>query len=240
MPRHHQPRNQLPSKRDMTPQLGARRPLEICDNLDIFYTNAETAIRLAVENSANKYSIDRPLKELGVRLYDDIDAKSSQRPALKIFERRFALKHGQKYRISWTRQDIGRIKGNIQEDIDHLEKPNDYLPDGSLKVIFSEIIRLGDGEASKDGKRKFGMIADQATTAAEYLVKEHETVFNGIQTAMSRFVYPYSEYVPQVTLGTFSNDVSNERKNEVIGALQKLLPFSCVLEPIKFYSEQDI
>ena len=239
MSRGPRPRDSINHRREVLPRLGVDRPVEITDTFDEFLSNVETGIRLKLQGQRG-FNAETPLRKLGITLRDDLDEGSTGRPAVSIFERRFSARHGQKHRITWTKQDNARVRSDINNQIARLSEPDEYLPNGGLRVSLTNVVRLGDGEQSKRGQRKFGVVVDQESTAAERLLQEHEIVFNGIQTSLKRFVYPYSEYVPHVHIGTFIGPMEDTLKNDVMKVVQDLLPLQVTLEPIRMISTQQI
>lgn len=249
MPRHsHAPRDhQVYVKRESDPQLGAKRNLEVTGEVVVFYAKAEKALVRAFRELDGS-SKDRSLKDLGIRLYDDLDPDSDTRPAMKVAERRLVADFGRKNRIGWNMNDIGRVQTDITNDIARLEKPEGYRSDGSLEVVFDTVVRIGSGDTK--GKRKIALIVDQSTSEAGYLIDEHTAVFNGIRQHLkgksntnNELTFPYGEYVPQMPFGILSEGMSADRKNYVVDTLQRLLhnqPLICSLEPLWLYSNKEL
>ena len=84
------------------------------------------------------------------------------------------------------------------------------------------------------------LVADQATTESEFLVREHEIAIDGISRSLKRFKYPYSTFVPHFTIARIDRNVPNEEMNRVIEGVGHLLPLQVELSPIKFVSEQEV
>ena len=240
MPRRpHARDHQLYVKRESDPQLGAKRHLEITRGLGDFYADMSTVVTSALGSAASCGT---------VRLYDDIHEDSTRRPNLKLFERRLVSQFGRRQRIGWTMNDVGTTQTGIRNAVARLAKPEGWHSNGSVDVTFTGVVRAGSGETAKNGKRKFAMIPDQATGEIEYLLREHDAVFNGIKenlrgksNSKRELTFPYGDFVPQVTLGIFDEGVSNDSKNKVMNAIaDQVLPFSCTLEPLILYTNQEV
>lgn len=249
MPRrsHAQRDHQVYVKRESDPQLGARRPLEITGAVVLFYAQTEKVLRESFRNLDSSVE-EQSLKELGIRLYDDLDPDSETRPAVKVFEKRLVADFGRRNRIGWTMNDIGGVQTDILNDIAHIEKPDGWHSDGSLDVVFDHVVRIGSGDTK--GKRKIALEVDQTTSEAGFLIDEHTAVFEGIKRHLkgksqtkNELTFSYTDYIPQMPLGIFDEGMSNDRKNHAIDALQRLLdadPLVCTLDPLWLYSNKGI
>lgn len=226
---NYNPRSNLRSERTIQPTLAARHLIEDSDEIAFFFSDARTALEQVLPPEDIETSKGRFRKKELFRLYDDPDSAG-----LSIFEQRLAQKHGEKQRIRWTKSDVGRIRGDIQNDLAQLE-----LTGFPLSVTFTGIARLGNADARK--ARKLALVPDQASTVAEFFCNEHETAVNGLSGSMKRFRYPYAgDWIPHWTVANIFKEVHYEKKNQAVRALANLLPLTVEVTPLKFISEQDI
>jgi len=249
MPRqtHGQRDHQVYVKRESDPQLGAKRFLEITGSVALFYAQAENLL-IETFRELDGVNKTRSLKDIGIRLYDDLDPDSDTRPAVKVFEKRLVADFGRRNRIGWTMKDIGSVQTDILNDIAKIEKPDGWRSDGTVDVVFDHVVRIGSGDTK--GKRKIALEVDQTTSEAGFLVDEHTAVFEGIKRHLkgksqskNELTFPYGDFVPQMPLGIFDEGMNNDRKNIAIDALQRLLdndPLVCTLEPLWLYSNKGL
>ena len=239
MGRKNTQRSSLRHERSFYPEFGARHIATDCDTLAFFFDDMKHALRNILPSVAvfdertgePKFdSFGEPRTKDLFRLYDHVD-----KTGISVLERRLASDYAKKHRIRWTKQDVGRIRGRIQDEIGRLD-----LADRNLTINFSNVVRVGDADAEGENARKLALIPDQATDEAEFLVREHAICVDGISTSLSRFRYPYSTYIPHMTLGRIFRDVPKESMNEVVESVQELLPIEVELNPIKFTLQQEI
>lgn len=238
MGRKNRARDGLRSERSFYPELGVRHPVIDTDEIAFFFSDVATALGLAIPDvpvldGAGRQRLDKndePRVRRRFRVYDNFD-----RMGVSILERRLPAEYARKHRVRWTRQDTGRIRGDIQNEIGRLD-----LADRPLVVNLTNVVRLGDADAEADNSRKLGLIIDQASTEAEFLVREHAISIRGIQSSLNRFRYPYSHFVPHLTVARVFRDVPNDMLNGAVDAVQKLLPVQAELQPVRFTLEQEV
>lgn len=222
-------RSNLRSEAQIRPELGARHPLVVDDDFEFFLTDMEHVLGEVIPDIDTCDSRGRSKTKRRFRVYDDPD-----KLGVSVLERRLPAKHANKHRLRWTQQDVARVKNDIGSELGRLEL-TDRIP---LRVSLSNVIRLGD--ADENDARKIGLMVDQETTEAEFLVREHEITVNGIATSLDRFRYPYSTYVPHLSVGRIFRDVPTPQVNEAIAAMNALLPMTVELKPLIFISSQQI
>lgn len=239
MGRKNNQRSNLRHERSFYPEFGARHLATDNDNLTFFFYDTNRLLQEIVPSEPIfDYKTGEPkfdnrgeprTKNL-FRLYNNTD-----RTGVSILERRLASDFAKKHRIRWTKQDVGRIRGGIHDEISRLD-----LAGRKLAVSFDHVVRLGDADAEGENARKLALIADQTTDESEFLVREHAICVNGIGTSLNRFRYPYSTFVPHMTVGRVFRDVSKETLSEAVVAIQSLLPLTVELNPISFTLQQEI
>lgn len=227
------PRSTLKSEKTTHPELGARHPLVETDELEFFFADLTDIVlenHISKRITQDRKGRDRVKRRF--RVYDDPD-----RLGISILERRLSRRYGQKHRLQWTRQDVGRIRGEIENTIGRMELGG--LP---LKASMTEVVRLGSIDASEeqDPGRKLALIVDQSSPVAEFLVAEHEAAIDGIQTSLSRFRYPYSSFIPHLTVASIDRSVPDEEIGKSIKGIRHLLPLEIEMHPIKFTSHQEL
>lgn len=228
--RRSQPRSALPSSKIVAPEFGARHPIVWDEGIDIFIFDAYSALggvipdRVTVDDHARNRKVSK-----NFRIYEDPD-----RAGISVLERRLPRVYAQRQRVKWTRQDVGRIKGGIQNEVARLSLSGQFID-----VTFTDVVRLGDSEAGPNAT-KLGLVVDQKSTAAELLIREHEIVVAGIESGLKRFKYPYDSYVPHWTVARVSRGAGVTALNNAVASLQELMPLAAQIEPLKLYSQQDI
>jgi hypothetical protein len=230
MPRHtRQARSSLGPSRTFEPEFGARHPITWNDEVQDFLAFADTALGQVLPPEERETGNGHKGTKRFYRIYDD-----PKRAGVSILERRLAQSYTQRQRIRWTKSDVGRIKGDIQNEICRLDLG--LLP---LQVTFTNVVRLGDADMGPRA-RKIGLIADQESTEAEFLASEHELVVNGITGSVKRFRYPYDSFIPHWTVARISREVEDCQKNKAVSAIAHLLPITVELQPIRFTAQQEI
>ena len=227
------PRSTIKSEKTFYPELGARHPILETDRVGFFFADlTEMVLDNCISPRVSKDSKGRDRVKRRFRVYDDPD-----RLGISILERRLSRRYGQKHRLQWTRQDVGRIRGEIENVIGRMN-----LGGVPLRASMTDVIRLGNIDASdeRDPGRKLALIVDQSSPVAEFLVKEHEAAIDGIQTTLSRFRYPYSSFIPHLTIASIDRTVPEDEIGKSIEGIRHLLPLEIEMHPIKFTSHQEL
>jgi hypothetical protein len=240
MSRRPQPRSLLSSSRQVIPELGARHPINDGEDLQVFLTDL---YRVFEENIPDEALADRHGNgryRRRFRVFDD-----PERIEVSVLEKRFARANAQRQRIKWTKNDVGRIKGQVQNQLATLD-----LGDRVLDATFTQVVRVSNAEEGPN-TRRLGLLVEQGSKIAELFVSEHEIVANGITGSLrEKLRYPDSDFIPYWPIGCVyrysgpqkSTETPPESKQMInaIEAIQGLLPITVQIEPIDLFSEQSI
>ncbi len=236
MSRNSKPRSTLQPGRLIQPEFGARHQIRYDDDLDLFFgelqfvlseTIPPKMVTKKVTQAGQVINTLRPKPQF--RVYDD-----PARAGVSVLERRLPRSFANRTRVRWTKNDEGRIKGEIQNEIGRLELG--HLP---ISATFTDVVRLGDADEGTRA-RKIGLIVDQESDVSELLVSEHELVVRGISSSLKRFNYPYSSFLPHWTVARVHREAGPRAMSEAMTAVGHLLPITVTLEPIRLYSQQNI
>ncbi len=189
--KNQNPRSGLYSERTVQPIIGARHSVIEGDDIGFFFSEARMMLEQAISQNIQA-SGDKIRRQNRFFLYDDPD-----RMGISILEQRLARTHAQRNRLRWTRNDVGRIQGEIQNELARLD-----LSGRTLQVTFDNVVRLGDADDKK--ARKLGLVPNAEHAISDFLCSEHEISLNGITGSLQRFRYPYSgEWIPHLTIDGF-------------------------------------
>lgn len=224
------PRSALPNQRLVTPEFGARHPIVYSEDVDFFFGDIITAFSQVIPTK--EYFDDHGNVTKTKRLYRAYD--DNRRIGISVLERRLPRSYAQKQRIKWTKNDIGRITGQIQNELARLD-----MAGQTIEATFTQVMRLGDIDEGPNA-RKLGLVVDQKSNLSELLVREHELVVGGISGSLKRFRYPYDTFIPHWTVARIHQEAGTEAIAKAVDALQHLLPLTVEVSPIEMYSHQDI
>lgn len=183
-----QPRGHLRDDRRFIPELGAAHSIVYSEAYEDFLDSIKAGLSIALPDIVTHDDFGRETNSRkAFRIYDD-----PNRANIRVLERRLSAAHARRHRVTWTKQDVGRIKGLINDRIHEYDLGNIH----ELPARFSSVMRLGDADEAAGGGRVLGLVLEQGTSVAQFLADEHEIVVNGIATSLARFRYPYSTYVP--------------------------------------------
>lgn len=228
MGRKGKPRSAHYSERLLQPNIGAKHPLVDSDDFGFFMSELRYALDETLPPQVERRG-DRIRRRSLFMLYDDID-----RVGISILEQRLARTHAQRNRIRWSKHDVGRIKGEIQNVLGRLE-----LSGQKIDVTFDNVVRLGDADEKK--ARKLAIVPEQDSAIAEFLCNEHEIAMDGLTGALHKFRYPYSgDWIPHLTIGRVFKEVPYEDLGRAVKTVKRFLPLTLEIEPIKFVAEQEI
>lgn len=222
-------RNRLSGRRDFQPEFGARHPVVFDRAVRLLFGDLDNAWSKIVPEYEETDESGRVHYRPQYHLYDDRDQMG-----MTVMERRLSAEHARNRRLRWNINDVGRTKGRIEDEIGRLG-----LSAGPVTATLTDIIRVGNA-SGKAGERKLAAVVDQASPVAEFLVREHEIVVNGLGVALKGFQYPYSEYIPKLTLGRIFREVHPRQLDACVEAAQQLLPAQVTLDPITFYAHQEL
>lgn len=234
MPRrtHPRARSNLPAKRLYKPTFGARHPVVYDETVENFHADIEERfdeiLPLRTEDLRSKPDGKLDIPRVPFRVYREPRAVS-----VTILERNLSQDYVDKRNIRWNANDIGRIRGEIENELGRLS-----LAGQSLKVNFTEAIRLG--EVEHNGAAKVGVLTDQESPVTELLLAEHQVIFGGLGRNLKQFKYPWAAYVPHMTLVRIRSEVKVPERNAMVAAVNELLPIAVELEPIRFFAEQEV
>jgi hypothetical protein len=204
---------------------------EFTGNLDIDALEAEVDYLLSDDREAdedNLLMLPAKRQKRLFRVYDD-----PRRVGISVLERRMPRTYAQKHRIRWNPNDVGRIKGEIRNEIARMD-----LAGRPLDATFTDVVRLGD--ADENNARKLGLVLDQESDVAEFIVREHEIVVNGISGTLKRFRHPYSDFIPHWTVARINKEASRASMSNSIKAVRAMLPFTVQLQSINLFSQQEL
>ncbi len=205
--------------------MGAAHPVRYTEDLDFFFSDVETIFSQRISPLEREDELGRVHSRPGYRLFDDLD-----RAVIRVLERRLSFSYAAKRRIRWQQQDVGRIKESITDEIHRMGIPY------PMRAVLDNVVLLGDADETKH--RYLGLTLDAGSEMAEFLTAEHELVINGIEGAFKDFKYPYSRYVPHLTVGRFNRAVPADQRQEAVLDMRKLLPLTVELDPIEFTAKQ--
>lgn len=245
MGRKNNQRANLNASREFPPEFGARHPVVFDRQIVNFFGDLDQAWSqiLPEREIYEPLQVNHELAEPALsaraepvihyrpqfRLYDDRD-----KIGMTVLEKRLSAEHARRKRLRWNRNDVGRIRGRIEDEIGRLD-----LPEGPIEAQLTGIVRVGD-PASRAGERKLAAIVDQESPVAELLVREHEITVNGLGVALKGFRYPYSDYVPKMTLGRLYKEVTPPDIDSCVQAVNELLPLRVQLGSLQFFAQQEI
>jgi hypothetical protein len=215
------------------PEFGARHRLfydEDHEALDDFFDSVHTALTLALKPTNTSLENDATLQQTRrlFRMYDD-----PKRVGITVLERRVTRAQSQRSRFRWSHADEGRIRSQIQDEL-----ADEELSERPLLARFTNVIRVGDADSSPKA-RKLGLILDQESREAEFLVREHEIVVNGIRGVLKDLREPYSPYIPHFTIARINREAGNQGMDRAVAAVQALLPLEVEIAPLTFYTEEE-
>lgn len=237
--RQQRPRSRLP-KQTVHPEFGAyhriidRPPEEGEERQEVLRTFFGTVDELLrrimppVEVTDSRGKALRFKKQF--KVYDDLD-----RTSISVFQRRVSRDYAARHHIKWTRRDVGRINGKVEDAIGRLD-----LGCVPLDVELTQVVRPArDGNAERS--KFLALIPDQASPVTDLLIEEHALTLRGIKSShLKQLVYPFSPFIPHMPIVAFHSDTTAEQRGEAVESVQGLLPLPVRLEPISFVSQQDI
>lgn len=227
-------RNQLGGRRDFQPEFGARHPVVFDTTIRRLFGDLDYAWSQILPERIEADDAGREHYRPQFHLYDDRD-----QIGMTVMERRLSAEHARNKRLRWNPNDVGRTKGRIEDEIGRLGIDHLITSQGTVAVDLTDVLRVGNA-SGKNGERKLAAIVDQSSPAAELLVREHEIVVEGLGIALKGFRYPYSEYVPKLTLGRIFKEVPPRQLDACVEAAQALLPATIEIEPLRFFAHQEL
>lgn len=165
-------------------------------------------------------------------IYDD-----SEKIGVTVLERRLSAEHARRNRLRWNTNDIGRIRGQIADTIGYLGITTD-----DLTMSLTAAVRVGDAD-KRSNSGKFALVPEATDPAAALLVQEHELVVEGLSGVFAKFRYPYSDYVPKLTVGRIYRGAEPEQVNACAAQLTEMLeerPLTISLDPVVFFAHQEL
>lgn len=253
------PRDGLRQNR-LRPSIGARLPVDDkLEQLEVFAITLDSSIKDTLGLPHLYDSVDMHVPEFKIpetppREDDDsftiyplaIDTQPERkRPPYKVYEtedlsltlaeRRWGDSRPNRRATYWSPRDIGRIVGEIQDEVSRLPLDDVIDDDGSLKITFDAVKRVG---GDKKAGRKLALVPKDGP-GYELMCDMHEAVVTIFDRHHKGYQYP-NEFIPHVTIGRVFNSVPEEQVGEIVGAAGKLLPVEFNLGPIEFYDTQQI
>lgn len=236
----------------LQPSIGARhRVLDSEDQLAIYSLNLEEKMRRMFGLALPKEVVVEPVEDqdqdedvimilpvadepqskpvFSFKLYDVEDL------TLTIAERRWGASRPNRRATYWAPSDLGRMIGEIKDDVSVMDVYRDLLSVGSLPVTFDAIKRFGG-----DGKngRKIGIIPADGE-GYEFLCAEHDSVTRVFERHHKGYRYP-DDYLPHITIGRIGRQVPQAKFEKAIEVAQELLPITTNVGLLEFYDTQTI
>ena len=154
-----------------------------------------------------------------------------ERIGVRVLEQRVCTAYLNRHRKHVSPNDMGRIKGEIQDLTDHLDL---WSPD--LNLTFSSLGRVGCDpvEGRPDGSAKFALMPDPEDPLRGQLVMANEIIFGYLQRVFPDFKYPNSKYKydPRYTFVKVYGGASKEAVNGCEDKLCSLLETGPITVPI--------
>jgi hypothetical protein len=222
-------RSTLYSGRMRTPEFGARFPIVYNEDLDELFGSMHSALQMKIPDAEPNLDKGEKHGRRLFRIYDD-----PKRTGISVLERRITRRQSERSRFRWSHADAGRIRQEIQNELAYEE-----LAEHPLLVSFTGILRVGDADTSEKA-RKLALIPDQTSREAEFMVRAHEITMNGIRGVLKDMKEPYSPYIPHFTCARINREAGYKSMDRAVEALQALLPVTVEVEPIRFYTEEEI
>lgn len=225
---NHQ-RSDLQKRREAPPEFGARHPVILTNALVNFFGDLDNAWSAVLPEREVVDELDKVHHRPLYRLYDD-----RERLGITVMEKRLAAEHARNKRLRWNPNDVGRLRGQIENEIGRLG-----LTNRPFEVELTDVIRVGN-PGGKAGERKVATIIDQSSREAELMVREHEIVATGLGVNLRGFQYPYQDYVPHLTVGRVFKEAPHAGVDACVEAVKALLPITVRAEPLTFYAHQEL
>jgi hypothetical protein len=226
--RNYNARSTLYAERGTQPVMGARHPIVDTDEVAFFFGGARHVLGEVLPGITSRKKDEIRRRDAFI-LYDDPD-----RMGVSILEQRLARTHAHHNRLKWTKNDRGRIRGEIQNELSRLN-----LTGRRLDVTFDNVVRLGDADEKK--ARKLALVPEQESEVAEFLCREHEIAIDGISGSLQRFRYPYSgDWIPHLTIGRVFKEVPQGSIGKAVSAIKQMMPLTVQIEPLEFYTQQHV
>lgn len=223
-------RANLPGRRSYPASFGARHPIRWDGPVRFFFSDVDRALADIIPEQEIVDQKGKAHYPSQFRIYDD-----PAKLGMTVLERGVSAEHSRRHHLEWTANDVGRIVGRITDQLGVLG-----LPEYPVEVTLTNTVRVGSIDKRTGTGRKLAVIVDQETDAAEFLVREHEIIMAGLGTGLRKFKYPYDEFVPKMTIGYIHREVEHEKLNQCVAAVNQLLPLVVQLEPVQFYSQQQV
>lgn len=227
-------------KPSFTAELGARHPIFFEDNdkLDQFFGLLGSKIRKIVPDIHETVPDPNDPEQLQEKITPrHVLYSARDKIGMTVMEKRITRRYSKRNRLHWNKSDVGRLRQEIGNRLDHLEIVTD--DEGTIPVPLKTVVQAGDGSSNNQG-RKLAAIVDPTSRAAEFLLQEHEIIVDCLAGSLRDFEYPYDDYVPKMTVGRIDRVASPEQMERCVMAAQSLLPVTVHLQPIKFFAYQEI
>ena len=229
----HQARGNLRSgMRTYQEGFGAYHPVVRDEGMEAFFrTLRERLDEILPPRESGDRSLTG-LPESKYTLYDD-----PEKMGVRVLERRVAAEQARRTRLQWTPNDIGRLRGEITDEIGRLG----IVGNGGLRMKLTTAVPVGD--ADKRGGGKFALVPEANDPTARFLASEHEIIVNGVGGVFKNFRYPYSDYLPHMTVVRIHRGTPPAALAECAEALQETVqqtPVVANLEEIRFFAHQEL
>ncbi|MET1033504.1 MAG: hypothetical protein ABWX94_03315 [Candidatus Saccharimonadales bacterium] len=227
-------RSGLQGRRKFQASFGARHPIVTPDKkVSAFFNALDEAWADLLPERDEAERRERNLSISRFTLYDGL--VDERRLGITVLERRVSLRYSRQRRLAWTPQDVGRIRGEIEDELDR----QGIAQYQTIPLTLSGVSVVGD--AYTRGTAKFALIPEAADQTADLLAREHEIVVNGLRGTMRNLVDAYDEYLPHLTVGKLHRGALRPELQECANALTGLLaasPLVVDLAPLTFTTEQ--
>lgn len=223
------PRSELRGTRRFTAELGARHKIIHDANVaNVFETLGRKWLEIAgLAETVPCEEAPDGFKEVVTprhKLFDD-----PGKLGMTVLEMRLSRRNSLRHRRQISREDLGRTKQRIADDVSRLglDGEGSVIP-SRLPITFTDVRPVGGA------RRKLAFVPDQADEVAQFMVREHELIVERAaeELNLKDFSYPYEGYTPKMTLGKVLCSVPEEKFNNCIEAARSLLPVTVNVLPV--------
>ncbi len=226
------PRSDLRGRRHFQAGFGARHPVINDEQVGAFFYELDRRWAGILPEREPLTCELTGLPENRFKLYND-----PEKIGITVLERRLSAEHARRHRLQWNANDIGRVRGHIEDEIARLDMAAD-----ELQLTLSAAVRVGDADRRSRGG-KFALVPEGHQKVAGFLAAEHEIVVNGLSGVFGDFRYPYDEYTPKLTVGRIYRGAEPAQVEACAGELHDLLaeqPLTVGLEDVVFFAHQEL
>jgi hypothetical protein len=228
------PRSGLRNRRHFQAGFGARHPIVYDEGVARFFREL-----------GNRWSAILPEREPGDRALTGMPERryvlynNPEKIGMSVLERRLSAEHARRHRLQWTPNDIGRLRGQISNELARMAV-GVSITDDELEVPLENVVRVGDADR---GGGKFALTPEASHPVSGFLAEEHEIIVDGLGGVFKNFRYPYDDYVPKMTIGRVYRGACPDQIQACATELEGLtreMPLTVTLDPIIFFAHQEL